>query len=94
MLDLAKHIVKTKAGHFDPEKFEDHYENALKELLKRKAEGKPIETPRRETSAKVINLMDALRRSVKGDRESGKAERKKAHPAKAPTKPKRMRKAG
>ena len=94
MLDLAKHIVKTKAGHFDPEKFEDHYENALKELLKRKAEGKPIEAPRRETSAKVINLMDALRRSVKGERESGKAERKKAPPAKAPAKPKRMRKAG
>jgi len=95
MLDLAKHIVKTKSGHFDPEKFEDHYENALKELLKRKAEGKPIEAPRRETSAKVINLMEALRRSVKGERESGgKAERKKARTAKAPAKPKRMRKAG
>jgi len=35
MLDLAKHIVQTKSGHFDPEKFEDQYENALKELLAR-----------------------------------------------------------
>src|SRR3982075_580914 len=36
MLDLASHIVKTKAGHFEPSKFEDQYEDALKELLKRK----------------------------------------------------------
>ena len=36
MLELASHIVKSKAGHFRPEKkFEDHYEDALKELLKR-----------------------------------------------------------
>src|SRR5881392_2855433 len=36
MLELATHIVETKSGHFNPEKFEDHYENALKELLKKK----------------------------------------------------------
>ena len=46
MLDLASHIVDTKAGHFDPSKFEDRYEDALKELLKKKQEGKPIERPR------------------------------------------------
>jgi DNA end-binding protein Ku len=40
MLELAKHIVDTKAGHFKPEKFEDHYEQALKDLLKKKQEGK------------------------------------------------------
>jgi DNA end-binding protein Ku len=34
MLDLASHIVKTKTGHFEPSKFEDQYEDALKELLK------------------------------------------------------------
>jgi non-homologous end joining protein Ku len=36
MLELASHIVETKAGHFEPEKFEDQYEDALKELLKKK----------------------------------------------------------
>src|SRR5437588_6228751 len=36
MLQLASHIVETKSGHFNPDKFEDHYENALKELLKKK----------------------------------------------------------
>jgi DNA end-binding protein Ku len=35
MLDLAKHIVETKAGHFEPAKFEDHYEAALQECWRR-----------------------------------------------------------
>src|SRR5256714_10232857 len=42
MLDLAKHIVETKAGHFEPAKFEDHYESALQELLEKKQKGQPI----------------------------------------------------
>src|SRR6202035_2319315 len=64
MLDLGSHIVKTKAGHFEPSKFEDQYEHALKELLKRKQEGKPIERPERPKPTNVVNLMDALRQSV------------------------------
>ena len=64
MLELASHIVKTKAGHFEPSKFEDQYEDALKELLKRKQEGKPIERPERPKPTNVVNLMDALRQSV------------------------------
>ena len=39
MLELASHIVETKSGYFEPEKFEDHYEDALKELLKKKQAG-------------------------------------------------------
>jgi DNA end-binding protein Ku len=65
MLDLASHIVKTKAGHFEPSKFEDQYEDALKDLLKKKQEGKPIERPERPKPTNVVNLMDALRQSVK-----------------------------
>ena len=68
MLELASHIVKTKTGHFDPKRFEDHYEDALKELLRKKQHGEKIETPRERTPAKVINLMDALRRSVDTER--------------------------
>jgi DNA end-binding protein Ku len=45
MLELAQHIVKSKAGHFHPEKFEDQYEDALKELLKKKQAGEKIEAP-------------------------------------------------
>jgi non-homologous end joining protein Ku len=53
MLNLGSHIVKTKLGHFEPSKFEDQYEDALKDLLKRKQEGKPIDArndPNRQTS--------------------------------------------
>ena len=70
MLELASHIVETKAGHFEPEKFEDQYEDALKELLKKKQSGEKIEAPRERAPAKVINLMDALRRSVQDSREA------------------------
>src|ERR1700730_15349450 len=56
MLDLASHIVKTKEGHFEPSKFEDQYEDALKELLKKKQEGKPIERPERPKPTNVVNL--------------------------------------
>jgi DNA end-binding protein Ku len=65
-LDLAKHIVKSKAGHFKPDKFEDRYEEAVRELLKRKQAGERIEQPKEPPSAKIINLMDALRASVHG----------------------------
>jgi DNA end-binding protein Ku len=67
MMDLARHIVETKSGHFKPEKFEDHYEAALKELIAKKAKGIKIEVPRERASGKVINLMDALRRSVQAE---------------------------
>jgi DNA end-binding protein Ku len=64
MLDLASHIVKTKEGHFDPSRFDDRYEDALKDLLKKKQEGRPIERPERREPTNVVNLMEALRRSV------------------------------
>jgi Ku protein len=67
MIELASHILDTKAGHFDPKKFEDEYENALKALVRRKASGKPIKTAEREEKPdNVINLMDALKASLKG----------------------------
>ena len=70
MMDLAQHIVKTKTGHFAPEKFEDHYETALKELVEKKMKGIKIEAPReRGEPTKVINLMDALRRSVRSEQQ-------------------------
>jgi DNA end-binding protein Ku len=65
MLKLAAHIVETKAGHFEPKTFEDHYEQALVELLKTKEAGKPVKTVGDEKAPpRVINLMDALRASI------------------------------
>jgi DNA end-binding protein Ku len=66
MLDLAKHIVDTKAGHFEPAKFEDHYESALQELLEKKQKGQPIAAAKKAPPSNVYNLMDALRASIKG----------------------------
>lgn len=66
-LELAQELIKRKTGKFDPEQFKDEYEAALKELVKAKLEHKPI--PQDEGPAKpkgkVINLMDALRSSLK-----------------------------
>jgi Ku protein len=67
MIELASHILDSKAAHFDPSKFKDEYENALKTLVKRKAAGKPVKAVEREEKPdNVINLMDALRQSLKG----------------------------
>jgi DNA end-binding protein Ku len=79
MLDPASHIVQTKAGHFEPDKFEDQYEDALKELLKKKQQGKPIERPERPAPTNVVNLMDALRRGVERAATSSKAKGRPAH---------------
>jgi DNA end-binding protein Ku len=82
MLDLASHIVESKAGHFEPEGFEDQYEDALKELLKKKQFGQKIEAFRERELSKV-NLMDALRRSVETERGGGGERRKPATGRKA-----------
>ena len=67
MVELAGHILHTKAAHFDPSKFKDEYENALKALVRRKASGKPIKAAEREEKPdNVVNLMDALKASLKG----------------------------
>lgn len=66
MLDLARHIVEQKSGHFDPDRFEDGYEAALQELLAKKQKGLPIAPPKKSAPGNVINLMDALRASIKG----------------------------
>jgi DNA end-binding protein Ku len=80
MLDLAIHIVDSKRGEFEPEKFEDHYENALKELLRKKQKGEKIEQPKEPTRTNVVNLMDALRQSVQasgGKQSSAKTKKGK-----------------
>jgi DNA end-binding protein Ku len=86
MLDLASHIVASKAGHFEPERFEDQYEDALKELLKKKQSGQKIEAPREREPSKVVNLMDALRRSVETERAGGERRKPAARDHRAPKK--------
>jgi DNA end-binding protein Ku len=68
MLDLAKHIVDQKSGHFDPAAFEDRYETALTEMINQKQKGLPIAKVKRPSSGNVVDLMDALRQSIGGGR--------------------------
>ncbi|MGY4314585.1 non-homologous end joining protein Ku [Bradyrhizobium sp. JR3.5] len=102
MVELAGHILDSKAAHFDPSKFKDEYETALKALVRRKAAGKPIKAAAREEKpSNVVNLMDALKQSLK-DRKGGarrsrpSARRPAAHRAakKAHRPSARSRKAG
>jgi DNA end-binding protein Ku len=64
MLDLAKHIVNQKASTFEPEKFEDHYEEALTELINAKRNGKTVGPKPRPKGENVVDLMDALKKSI------------------------------
>jgi DNA end-binding protein Ku len=83
MRDLAAHIVERKAAKFDPAKFEDRYENAVVELLKSKETGQPVHIPEAPRPSNVVNLMDALRRSIAAEK-GGASER--ASKGKAPSK--------
>ena len=66
MVSLASHILESKATRFDAEKFKDEYETALRKLVQRKAKGHAVEAPEPEEKPNnVINLMDALRESLK-----------------------------
>jgi len=105
MLDLAKHIVETKSADFEPDKFEDRYENALVDLLNQKRKGEPLRTAAKpRDTGNVINLMDALRKSLhdggkatafpkgkeaqKSRKASGQREMLMAIPGKGESKPK------
>src|SRR4029077_4073699 len=77
MLDLAKHIVEQKSGSFEPDQFEDRYETALVELINQKRNG--LKTPARaapKTGGNVINLMDALKRSLANEKQVAPAAAK------------------
>src|SRR5467141_3799600 len=74
MLDLAKHIVNQKAGRFEPDRFKDRYESALIELINQKRNGLPTtKRTQQSSSGNVINLMDALKRSLASEKQSAPA---------------------
>ena len=77
MLDLARHIVEQKSGSFEPDQFEDRYESALIELINQKRNGLPAAAKSApKTSGNVINLMDALKRSLASEKQSAPAAAK------------------
>jgi DNA end-binding protein Ku len=84
MVSLAAHILETKETKFDPRKFKDDYEKALKKLIRRKAKGKTIEAPEPpEKADNVINLMDALQQSLGSRIHSARRKPRSARPRRA-----------
>ena len=65
MLDLAKHIIATKRGEFDPRTFDDRYEAALADVVRAKVEGRPLPSRKPAPPPNLVNLLDALRQSAK-----------------------------
>jgi DNA end-binding protein Ku len=83
MIEIAEKIIEQQEGPFEPKEFRDRYEDALRELIRRKEKGeKPTVAPPAPEPTNVINLMEALQKSLK---------RKGAAPQKAPAHAKRKR---
>jgi non-homologous end joining protein Ku len=90
MMKLAQHIIRTKSAQFDPSMLEDRYRTALVRILRKKQVKRPTEGPAVKPSQEnVINLMDALRRSIAAERpakpspKGGGAKGSARHPARA-----------
>jgi DNA end-binding protein Ku len=83
LLDLASHIIDTKAGTFAPSAFKDRYQEAVLGLIKAKQQGRAPPAQRAQKPGNVVNLMDALRRSLAGADTGGRPPRRAAEPAKA-----------
>ena len=94
MMKLAQHIIRTKSAEFNPSMLEDHYRSALVRILRKKQAKRPAHVPAVKPSQEnVVNLMDALRRSIAAERPAKPApKRGSAKPSARP--PARARRAG
>ena len=83
-LQMAVSLIENLSDTFDPERYDDDYQKALKKVIKAKVEGAPLPSAPEEKGAKVVDLMEALRASIeqtkkKGTRVPGKAARATRH---------------
>ncbi len=81
MIAIAAKIISQKEADFDPSEFKDHYEEALRELIERKQKGHKVTRADEPAESNVINLMDALKASLKGDAAKPKKADKPTKPA-------------
>ena len=76
MIEIARKIIEQREGEFEPDKFEDRYENALRDLIRRKEKGEKLVTAEPVEEDNVIDLMAALKKSLKA--KGGKPAPKRA----------------
>jgi DNA end-binding protein Ku len=84
MLDIAQEIIARKSGHFEPDKFNDRYEEAVVGMLRAKQAGQTFAMPEAAAPANVVNIMDALKRSLAAEGSEGGAARRPRAPSKKP----------
>lgn len=85
MLELARHIIRTKSGSFDPATFHDRYDDALAALVRAKAEGREMPQSAKPAAPKVVSLLDALRQSAGSAGSRAGAKGKRGTAAKKPS---------
>lgn len=88
MVAIASKIMKQKSAHFDPKKFDDRYENALRALIRRKQKGHNVveDVAKEPEDDNVVDLMEALRSSLKGGASRRKPSARAQSRAKTATK--------
>jgi DNA end-binding protein Ku len=84
MLDIAEVIIDRKSGHFEPDKFNDRYEEAVVSLLRAKQAGQAFAVPETPAPNNVVNIMDALKRSLEAEGADAAAARRPRAPSKKP----------
>jgi DNA end-binding protein Ku len=92
MLGIAEVIIDRKSGHFEPDKFTDRYEDALVNLVKAKQAGQVFAMPEAPAPAKVVNIMDALKRSLEAEGAAAADVRRPRAPSKKPAAAEEVRK--
>jgi DNA end-binding protein Ku len=94
MIELARNVIEKNASKFDPSEFDDKYEEAVIELIRAKKAGKKISRPRQteEKPSNVVNLFDALKKSLAADNDEGSSGRSSSKKTPSKGKPTSRRK--